>query len=122
MGLFQSQDGSFHPDRRNGPRAKVDTLAVLELPFGKRSCKMEDLSERGARLSLENPPMPGTTAILRWNDLDIYCHVMWVKPDCCGLAFDQAIPREMVFSELPQDYSDGESEAPAVTPRRLFAC
>jgi hypothetical protein len=57
-----------------------------------------DLSETGARVSLDNPPQAGESALLKWGTEKVMCSVVWVDRDMCGLSFDHPIDPAVVES------------------------
>lgn len=52
---------------------------------------MVDLSERGARIQVDNPPRAGASVILEWMCYDAICKVVWATEDACGLIFEKEI-------------------------------
>ena len=84
-------------DRRSSVRWRVNCPVQLQLARGQRIGCLCDLSERGARVQMDNPPKPGTTATLEWMCFDEKCTVIWATETLCGLMFDRDIPPARVF-------------------------
>jgi hypothetical protein len=84
---------AFEPaERRATVRSRVSCPAQLQLPTGQRLGCLWDLSERGARIQMDNPPRAGTTVLLEWMCYDAICKVAWATEDMCGLMFEKQIP------------------------------
>jgi len=96
MRLFARTKPVSAPERRTGPRTRVDCLATLLMPSGNRNGRLFDISTTGARMVTDNPPPKGVSAILDWNLHEAYCHVIWVKPGMCGVEFDRPIPAKAI--------------------------
>ena len=62
---------------------------------------MVDISERGARIQLDNPPGAGASVLLEWLCYDTLCKVAWSTDDTCGLLFDKPLSMARVI-ELEQ--------------------
>ncbi len=58
---------------------------------------MWDLSERGARVQMDNPPGVGASVLLEWMCYDAICKVAWASGDMCGLMFEKPISPARVF-------------------------
>ena len=97
MGLH-AQAKEFQPeDRRIATRSRVSCPVQLQLPSGQRIGCMWDLSERGARVQLDNPPRVGASVVLEWMCYDAMCKVVWATEDMCGLLFEKPISTQRVF-------------------------
>ena len=66
---------------------------------------MLDLSERGARVQVDNPPRMGASVVLEWMCYDAMCKVAWATEDMCGLMFEKPISPVRVF-EVQQHRED----------------
>ncbi|QZH74883.1 MAG: PilZ domain-containing protein [Erythrobacter sp.] len=91
MRLFGREKTIPAPERRGAPRVRVDCLATLVMPSGNVAGRLFDISDVGARLSMENPPGMGCGAILEWPWGEAFCHITWVKPGMCGVTFDRPL-------------------------------
>jgi hypothetical protein len=102
-------------ERRAFERVRLDCPARLVTVGGQRVVQLCDLSRSGARLSVDNPPAEGITALLQWGPHESLCTVVWASESACGVAFEKMISPELVASgdELPP--SDGDRLAAGVT-------
>ena len=96
MKLFARTKPVPVPERRSGPRTRVDCLATLLMPSGDRQGRLFDISTTGARFVTDDPPAKGVSAILDWTLHEAYCKVSWIKPGMCGVEFDRPIPAKAV--------------------------
>lgn len=96
MGL-QAHAQDFDADRRTATRSRVNCPVQMKLPSGERSGCMWDLSERGARVQMDNPPRVGASVLLEWMTYDAICKVIWSTDDMCGLMFEKAISPARVY-------------------------
>jgi hypothetical protein len=83
-------------ERRAFDRVRLDCPARLVTAGSYRVAQLCDLSRGGARLSLSNPPIEGTTGLLQWEAHESFGTVVWASDIACGIAFDTAIPAEWV--------------------------
>ncbi|WP_120078455.1 PilZ domain-containing protein [Aurantiacibacter odishensis] len=124
MKLFARTKPVSAPERRSGPRTRVDCLATMLMPTGNRSGRLFDISTTGARLTTQDPPPKGVSAILDWSLHEAYCHVIWTKPGMCGVEFDRPLPQR-VLDELIEEASTGprlvhrstDDDSPGGSPR-----
>ena len=98
MGFFEPYKGPFLVERRASRRTRATCAASLRTLTREVFGHLWDLSETGARVSLETPPEADESAILKWGTEKVMCRVIWVEHDMCGLAFDSPISREIVES------------------------
>ena len=91
MGLHASAQEFEHSERRTTLRSRVNCPVQLQLASGERTGCMWDLSERGARVQMDNPPPVGARVILEWTCYDAVCKVAWASETMCGLMFEKAI-------------------------------
>lgn len=96
-------------ERRAIGRARTDCAARLRTPGADWHGRLWDLSEAGARVQVENPPVQGTTCLIRWNENELFCRVMWSMDDMCGVLFERPIPGSAVMETI----GEPEPEAPA---------
>lgn len=106
MKLFARTKPVSAPERRSGPRTRVDCLATMLMRSGNRSGRLFDISTTGARLTTQDPPAKGVSAILDWSLHEAYCHVIWTKPGMCGVEFDRPLPQR-VLDELIEEAGTG---------------
>jgi hypothetical protein len=98
MGYFQDDRAQFLIERRAARRTRATCAASLRTPTGERIGHLWDLSETGARISVDDPPGEGETGQLKFGAEHVRCRVVWVEYDICGLEFDQPISPEVVAS------------------------
>ncbi|RJY08688.1 PilZ domain-containing protein [Aurantiacibacter aquimixticola] len=91
MKLFARAKQDALPERRSGPRTRVDCLAKMLMPSGDRPGRLFDISANGARFHTEVPPAKGSSGILDWTVHEAYCHVTWSAPGMCGVTFDKPL-------------------------------
>lgn len=91
-------------ERRTAERYVVSHKARLITVRGHFEGTLVDMSRVGARLDLADPPMKGTTVLLRWGEWERVCTVVWVTEHACGLSFETPIPEEAITWEpVPED-------------------
>ncbi|MEO6388807.1 MAG: PilZ domain-containing protein [Croceibacterium sp.] len=78
-------------ERRGADRSRRSGEAHLQTPSGDWRGMLWDLSETGARIQVAHPPMTGASALLRWQDNETWCRVVWTTHEMCGVAFDHPI-------------------------------
>lgn len=91
------------PERRSADRSRVSCPAQLHLTSGIRVGALWDLSTTGARIQMTEPPRPGAEALLRWQDYEAFCRVIWVAEDMCGLAFHRPLAPGMLDETLSEE-------------------
>ena len=91
MGLHAQAQEFDIAERRIATRSRVSCPVQMQLPSGQRTGCMLDLSERGARVQVDNPPGVGASVVLEWMCYDVLCKVAWASGDMCGLMFDKPI-------------------------------
>jgi hypothetical protein len=102
--ILDTAEEAWACSRRDG-RIPVSVPAELELARGSTDCSIEDISMGGARIRLHIPPKQGTLAILRFGGYQVFGAIAWAKGHCCGMKFDNRIPKEVVF--LLRDFGKG---------------
>lgn len=83
-------------DRRAVPRTSVACPVRLVTVAGHQDGEMRDLSLVGAQVCVPVLPAKDTTVILRWQDHERVCIVIWAKDGLCGLRFDRPLSGEIV--------------------------
>ena len=107
MKLFARSKPAIADERRiAGPRVRVDCMATMLMPSGDRPARLFDISIGGARITLQEPPAKGVSAILDWGSHEAYCKVIWSKPGMCGVQFDKPIASKLI-DELAKDAPSG---------------
>jgi len=87
-------------ERRAAGRARTDCPVRLQTPGCDWHGRLWDLSESGARVQVENPPVQGATCLIRWKANELFCRVMWSMDDMCGVLFERPIPSAAVMETL----------------------
>jgi hypothetical protein len=96
MGFFEPYKGPFLIERRTARRTRATCAASLRTLTREVVGHLWDLSETGARVSVDSPPEAGETAVLKWGAEKVMCRVVWVDHDMCGLSFDTPIDPAVV--------------------------
>ena len=98
MGFFEPYKGPFQIERRAARRTRATCAASVRTLTSESFGHLWDLSETGARVSLDNPPQAGESALLKWGPEKVMCSVVWTDRDMCGLSFDHPIDPAVVES------------------------
>jgi len=98
MGFFEPYKGPFLIERRAARRTRATCAASLRTLTRESIGHLWDLSETGARVSVDSPPEAGETAVLKWGAEKAMCRVVWIDHDMCGLSFDTPIDSAVVES------------------------
>jgi hypothetical protein len=101
MGLHATAQEFENVERRTSIRSRVNCPVQLRLTSGQRIGNMWDLSERGARVQMDNPPRVGASVVLEWTCYDARGTVVWATETMCGLMFEKEISLARV-NELEQ--------------------
>jgi hypothetical protein len=91
MGLQVHEHEFDAAERRTSVRYRVSCPVQLQLPSGQRIGCMVDMSERGARIEVDDPPRQGASVMLEWMCYDVICQVVWATEDACGLRFEKEL-------------------------------
>ena len=91
MGQEQANSATAWIERRGSERVPVSGAVRLQTAGGDWSGTLCDLSETGARVDIKRPPPVGATALLKWDGFELFCRIVWIKEDCCGVMFDKPI-------------------------------
>lgn len=82
--------------RRAHPRERMCLQAQLVAARGARPAMLEDLSVKGARLTLAEMPAAGEDVVMRWACFAAVGRVAWVDGSACGLEFDRQLDERVV--------------------------
>lgn len=90
--------------------------ATLVLPDRSSRCLLDNLSRKGCRLQLAEPPRKGATVIIRVERIDAIGTVAWTRGERCGIAFAkeltvQALERVRWMVENQQDHDKAKLSA-----------
>ena len=85
-------------NRRRNHRIEVGQRLVLISVASRMDGELRDISETGALVSLcAVPPRRGRDVLLRWDNQEIFCQVVWSKENEVGVAFHEPLsPDELV--------------------------
>lgn len=83
--------------KRGHPRARIGLPAMLETLKWKRSVTLQNISETGALIQVDNPPAPGSDVIVQCGRIDLMARVMWTERACCGIQFDENAPMQDIL-------------------------
>jgi hypothetical protein len=103
MALWNAGLATAPDERRGAVRNAVECPAQLHLTVGIRPGTVADLSTSGARFHTESPPPVGMTALLKWQDHEAFCKVVWSRDGMCGVQFDRPLSPAMLDETLQED-------------------
>lgn len=101
--MLACMTANIYPDnepsrgRRISSRLRLNIPARLVLVSGNFDCLLNDISVRGARVSLAEPPRSSNSALLQFRQLEIFCDVVWSHADQSGLRFADALSTEILI-------------------------
>jgi xanthine dehydrogenase iron-sulfur cluster and FAD-binding subunit A len=114
----QTNDPEIRTIRRSDSRVRLDVPAKLQLLSGLKSCRLVNLSRRGARVLLaERAPIVGASGVLKICGFEAFGDVIWSRASECGLRFDASLPLEKVVTV--RHFSDRQSELDAAQQRTM---
>lgn len=96
--LAAPQFNAYYTGRRNCGRARLGIQARVETIGGTYTCRVDDLSTGGARLTCDEHLRIGRQVNLLLDGHQFFGEVVWVNGAKAGLAFDQPIPRDLVIA------------------------
>ncbi len=97
-------------ERRALGRARTDCPVRLQTPGGTWHGRLWDLSEAGAGLQVEKPPAQGAIALISWQANELFCRIVWVADDKCGVLFEKPIPSSVVLETLGEPEPEAETD------------
>jgi hypothetical protein len=103
--------------RRSDARVRLGIPAKVQFLSGLISCRLDNLSQRGARIMLaERAPAIGARGLLTVCGVEAFGEVIWFRGMACGLRFEERLPLQQVVSV--RHFSDQwtEVEAPGRRP------
>ena len=78
-------------ERRKSIRRVVDIPVSFKTVSGTRECYMANISDNGAQLEMQPPPIVGASGWLILDDTEIYCKVIWADQKRCGIEFERSL-------------------------------
>lgn len=94
--------------RRQAARVRLGIPATVILLGGTYACRLDDLSQTGARVAMTAPlPAPGADAVLTVNRMEMFGTVRWARSQRFGIQFDERLPLERVVAirHFSDDYA-----------------
>jgi hypothetical protein len=92
-------DAEFRIIRRSDPRVRLGVPAKVQFLSGLKSCRLDNLSQRGARIMLaEKAPAVGASGLLKVCRIEAFGEVIWSRGTACGLRFDDKLPLKEVVN------------------------
>ncbi len=91
MSFLESRRQAAQTERRRSARFTIDIPVVLRTVTGDRPCRMENISDNGAKLVTDCAPNEGVSGWLVLGEEELYCKVIWSSESGCGIEFDRAI-------------------------------
>ena len=81
------------PGRRQAARVRLALPAKVILVTGHQPCQLDDLSQTGAKITVDQIPPPlGDDAVLMVNGVEAFGTVIWRRGNSFGLCFEDAMP------------------------------
>jgi hypothetical protein len=116
-------DQSNPPSQRQSRRSNVLLAATIEVGGGSLPVKLRNLSEQGALIQAERPPVEGSEVLFRRNDLAVPGRIAWVDGHYAGVAFASPLQQQDVLRNIPQPkpHVHRDHKRPALNPRALTA-
>jgi PilZ domain len=81
---------------RSTPRLTAGLDAALVLPERTARCMLENVSRKGCRLHLAEPPRLGATVLVRVDRVEALGTVAWLRGLRCGITFETPLTVEAV--------------------------
>lgn len=78
-------------ERRRGGRLLIEIPVGFKTVSGLRECHMANISDSGAMLEMERPPVTGVSGWLIMGADEIYCTVVWTNEKSCGVEFERSL-------------------------------
>jgi hypothetical protein len=104
--------------RRSDPRVRLGVPAKVQFLSGLKSCRLDNLSQRGARIMLaERAPPIGASGLLQVCKIEAFGEVIWSRGMECGLRFDDKLPLKEVVTV--RHFSDQQIEIEAAGRRTM---
>ena len=98
MSFLESRQQAAQSERRRSARFVIDIPVTLRTVTGDRQCRMENISDKGAKLEIDNPPKDGADCWLVLGEEEIYCQVIWSNESACGIQFERAISENRLIA------------------------
>jgi hypothetical protein len=114
-------DESNSPSQRQSRRSNVLLAAALEMSGASIPVKLRNLSEQGALIQADRPPVEGSEVLFRRNDLTVAGRVAWVDGQYAGVAFAYPLQPQEVLRNIPQPKPrvQPDHRRPGLNPRAM---
>jgi PilZ domain len=80
--------------RRSEGRLRLNLEAQLIGLHSSQRVTLLDLSSRGSKVRIQEPPKVGERAFLRWPGHEVFGLIVWARNGFCGMTFDRPMPIE----------------------------
>jgi hypothetical protein len=97
--------------RRALPRVDVRFPAEFAVEDQQFPVVVQDISPSGARLSMKVPPPRGKRGIIKWDDIECECTVVWSGENLFGVIFGDELPSEPESADNPENAEDSTPDA-----------
>ncbi|MDG2004375.1 MAG: PilZ domain-containing protein [Novosphingobium sp.] len=87
--------------RRALPRLEVRFPAEFVVGDQSFPVVVHDISPSGARLSMASPPPRGKQGLIKWEDIESACTVVWSGTNLFGVIFGDELPAEPETAAMP---------------------
>ncbi len=76
---------------RAGARLVLAIDATFSLPERRATARVDNISRHGCRLTLDAPPRPGATILLRVERAESFGRIIWARGQSCGVRFAEPL-------------------------------
>jgi hypothetical protein len=97
MGLSWARQNTAQKERRRAERYPLACPASFRTISNVRECRLENISEDGAKLVLSAPPKEGISGMLGINGQEYFCTIIWANADACGVEFERPLRLETIL-------------------------
>lgn len=78
-------------ERRRSGRLLIEIPVGFRTVSGLRQCNMANISDTGAMLEMDRPPVVGISGWLVMGEEELYCTIVWTNERSCGVEFERAL-------------------------------
>lgn len=103
MGISSKPTGFARLGKRSQGRLRVRLHAKIITIAATHAAILEDISRKGAKLSVDNPPKPGSDAVLRWDEYESFGTIAWVSGTRCGILFGNTLAEATLLATRTLD-------------------
>lgn len=113
MSFLETRRKAAAAERRRSVRFAIEIPVILRTVVGDRNCRMENISDKGAKLETDTPPKEGMNCWLVLGEEEIYCRVVWANETSCGVEFERAISENRLIAMLGKPSTNNSPVAKA---------